>query len=1455
MATLDEQIAQFQKGTPQNETMEWLGGEDAGWARSMLAAIPSGIFKIFEGAATLGATLLDLGVDRDRAESVEQWFADINPFDEAAGATGIGKITELIVNIGIPGGVAFRAASGLGRATLAAQKSGKYLSTGEKLRRFGQGALGAGAAESVFVGDVEDIGTFGDWLGGPTEVDRTTGDPQTELLNRLKFGIEGAAFTGAFGAIGKGIGKMRASAGTSKAITGATDFQRSLNKGIDKLGSWFRSRGLLPQEGYDIQMKKIGALSKDTKMGETAMRDIDGIAERITNNYKKVAVNKIDKVAVKDDILDKMNDVLMSGSAKGGKMKPIFGVVDEIAEDTTTGKPFRTGFGVLSKLKPGSLLPRTAKLPDKLIKGKFNTVNTKTGKDLYNVQIDRMDPKKVAALRKLLRTKYKADPEDIKDLLSSFVTARSRWGELFTSMGRRFTPEALEQFEKMLPKYLNDVLDRGYDVFKHNKTQWTVANNYRPTKEIIREAVREFKRIAAQKIDPKTGKKIILSDELAHQMVREVWEGAELGKGFKLADYAFPGQVRWGQKGGLPEFMHKSLANKVTQKNLYRTSSTNMEEVTAVAKPIIQKLLGKAKNPMSTILEGTNNLSAQVRSNEFFDNLILKNNELKKNYDKWLYGYTTTNRAGKKIYIAPKTGPEPRIPFLYKSTGEAKKYAGGESGDFQMIGGEAAEAAQAIKADKWIDLAGPLKQIDDNKMVVRSKAGKEVDKILNPLNGKVALRDYAQSFMDTQNAAKSIPTQLYNNLVLYPKGMSQMAKTILAPFTHVRNFVSAAAFAGANGILPFGNTADVKAAWRALQVAGPGTRKSNQFYQELLDLGVVNSQVQLGDLRRLLEDVDFGNTLNKLNSDYGLNKLLKRLSTIKKGAQDAYTAEDDFWKIFTYLGEKSRLDTAFRNAGLRLGQEFTDMNGVKRLFNDQTLKEMSADLVKNNVPNYAMVPEFIKGLRKLPVGNFVAFPAEIIRTSANIVETALKEINYSTIINGKTVNPLKARGLQRLTGMALTTGALPLGTVAMAQVIYDISDDEIDAMRRYVAEWSKNSVLIPFKDDEGKLSYIDFSHLNAYDTVTRPIQTIVNAVNAGRADEDGLIDDFVLGLIESTKELGQPFISESIWTEALQDISPILGRGGRDATGRQIWNPEDSLGDKMSKGIGHLVEAVAPLNWKQMERLGLSIYPVDSLGRYDERGNEYDFGNELAGIAGMRRVEVKPEKSFNYKITDYKKGIRNSRNLFTSATLKGGPVTPKDIVDAYINANRALYRVNRSLYQDMEAAQILGMSVDAMDTNMENRGERRAFDALIEGDFRPLKISRDVKDLFEIRAQELGIANPFEAAQDVIERIADVLEAVPVSADFFPDLPNPFDTNILPDLVGALNNQLPPLPGADLQALNTGTQYGNLNQLQASGLTTNQEILLANQPLYQAMQKKQNLNKQKQTSNKNLGET
>ena len=63
----------------------------------------------------------------------------------------------------------------------------------------------------------------------------------------------------------------------------------------------------------------------------------------------------------------------------------------------------------------------------------------------------------------------------------------------------------------------------------------------------------------------------------------------------------------------------------------------------------------------------------------------------------------------------------------------------------------------------------------------------------------------------------------------------------------------------------------------------------------------------------------------------------------------------------------------------------------------------------------------------------------------------------------------------------------------------------------------KNSTLIPIRDKKtGQLKYVDFSHMNAYDTITRPLQTVLNAVGQGEKDMDGIMDDFVMGMILET---------------------------------------------------------------------------------------------------------------------------------------------------------------------------------------------------------------------------------------------------------------------------------------------------------------------------------------------------
>ena len=1324
--------------------------KDIGVAQSMLAGLGSGIFKIFEGAATLGATLMDLGVDKNRAEEVEAFFEKINPFDEAAEATAAGKITELIVNIGIPGGVAFKVGSGLTKAAIGAAKSGKYLTRAEKAKRFAKGSVAGGVAEGIFVGDVEDAGTFGDLFGGPTETDRESQTPQAELLNRLKFGLEGAAFTGALGAGVAGVKKLRSTKGTGKAITDPFD------KWVDRWVSRpFRSRGPETPEAFELGMRKDRAIGVDLNVAENAMITIDNLTDRLVKNVKSTIGRKATK-GEKDKLLEEMNEILLSNS-QGRGLKPI---VDEAG-------------------------------------------GVKLG-DLNTTQMDKF--------KDLLRTTYKATDDDIESLDLAMNGMRLQWEKLFSSMGDRLTPSALKEFQRVLPDRINQAMDRGYEIFKNNAGQpringTVIMENYKPTQAIMNETAAQLIKIADDK-----GLQLSLQD--AKLITEEIVKTAELPKGFKLNDST--GVVR----ANFPDFVLKSVADQVTDAT--RMDNALMSELTGVARPIIDKLLGKSKNVMSTIVEGTNNLSTQVRTNEYWDALVKKSDEMKTAYDEWIQG--------------GRVGAAPRPPIFVNNPGEARKYLGGGGDDWKMIGEKITETKEGVTRVEGMqpymkgywDPAATLKPLTSGEALAR--AGED---IFNPLQGKWALNEQVDAIKGVQEGVKkSMPVQLYQNLILYPKATAQMAKTILAPFTHARNFISAAAFAGANGILPFGAIDDVKKAWNALQLSGPGMRKNNEFYQELLDLGVVNTQVQLGDLKRLLKDVDFGATLNNVT---GLNGFLKKLSKAKKFAQDAYTAEDDFWKIFTYLGEKSKMYNAYRNAGLRDGQEFIDPKGVKRIFgeNEEWLKEASADLVKNNVPNYAYVSEFIKGLRKLPVGNFVAFPAEIMRTGTNIVASALDEIFYTTTINGKQVNPLRSRGIQRLMGMGLTTTALPLGTVAAAQAIYDVSKDELDAMRRYVPQWSKNSTLVPFKDEEGKLSYVDFSHLNAYDTLTRPIQTVLNAVNEGRTDKDGIMDDFLLGLIESTTEIGAPFFTEAIWTEALQDVAPVLGRSGMTAEGRKIWNDKDSPGAKMSKAIAHLVEAQAPLNWKQLGRLGLAMYPIDSEGKFDERGNEYELGNELAGIAGLRRVDVDPQKSIRYKINQFQKGIRDSRQLFTSATLKGGPITPEEIVDAYINANRATFEVNRELFKDTEAARLLGMREDSIEESMDARGAGTAYDFIAGGEFRPFTPSRNIEELFEDLAIKLGIPNPYDAAEDTIDRIKDVLETIPLGGEF-PNIPNPLRTSMIPNLPTFNNNTagLPPLPNPSLV---NNTQFGSIDPV--SRLTLAEDMYL--DPLGKAYRKKQ----------------
>ena len=1254
------------------------GPNKIGTIESVLSGVASGLIGIPKGFFSLGATLIDLGAGTRYASEVEAFFDDLTEFDEKAEATAAGKITEALVNIGLPAVRGMKLGAQLAEDAMRASRNGKYFKTTSeglkkgidqaaklnargKTNKFIAGAFGGGIAEGVFVGDVEAIGTFGDFVGGPTKIDRSTDDdPGRELLNRVKFGTEGALFTGLIGGAGKVVKKLT---DRNKQLDVANS---KLDRFIDKIASGFRARSGKDPVFFAAERLSVGERAADAAGARNISRELDQAIDKIFPPIRTV-LNQ-GEAAKRKQMLSKINKLLLEGDPK----------IDDLGN---------TSFGPLNEALKNSI-----------------------AKELKDMNVD---------------------DQVIADIFGSLSAIRTRWTDLFSKLGRSLGQNEIQEFKSLFGNKFKGYLGSTYDIFQNQSIfPWV---RYQPAREAIDEAKQVF--ISSAK---EAGEE--MTDLQAEQAVTRVLKTARLPKGIRMdkpSDAIFE----------VPAFFvnRTTLDEVVTARGSALVSAGAIKEAD---RKVFEKLLGKQNNPMQTILGGTAKLSMITRRNLFFQDLIRKNEEL--------------IAAGKKPMFA-NTADEARLVF---------------GDDYQQI------------------------RIDQAKTLsVAAKGGS-----VNPLNELYTTSGMAKALEATSLSfdKAGMLGQLYQSLVLYPKGLSQIAKTILSPVTHVRNFVSAGAFATANGIIP--NKEAITMAYQALQTPLKGTRQQNDLYEELLRLGVLNSNVRLGDLTRLLEDVNFAETMT---SDKGLRLLLKPLSKLKSVSQDLYTAEDDFWKIASWAMEKARLEQAFAAKGVTRGMTIK-RNGVDIVLDDQFFKQEAADSIKNKIPTYDYVSDFVKELRKAPIGNFVSFPAEIVRTGTNIVRRGLREINETfELPDGTVIKPFEGIGYTRLFGFGATVAAVPYATQKAFQAIYDVTDEERDAIRRYVADWSKNSTILPIKNKDGSFQYVDFSHANAYDTLLRPVQTIINQVADGRTDEDGMMDDFIAGTFASMKEFASPFISESIWTEAVADI---VARNGRTRDGFQVYNPQDLSGDKAYKIMGHLVRAQMPFSFEQLKRLDRSIESVDVItkGKFDKYGQTFEFGDEFAGLFGFRAVNVSPERAINFKIADYQRGVRESRSLFTREALRGGPIESYEIVDAYLNANRSLFDVRKNFKKDIDAARTLNIS-NADFSAATGRLSAIDVNTVDNNIFRPITISPDIRIAFKQNAEAIGEINNFVEAERAITGLANQMRQVSLEEANFPFFVNPLlpseqtETPVTPNTLN--------LPGIDSNLISRTVNTNNLSNL------------------------------------------
>ena len=1284
---------------------------ETSWYKSFGAGLVSGLIKIPEGIVSLGAELVDLGADSNTAADVEQFFDKINPFEEIAEENTIGKLTEAIMQIAVPGGIGFKVASTAARKmtikALKAKRGKAYadfgkgnkfykadnpltkgtskglkvsknynrksltealdkvnkLNKGLKIPRFSAAVLGGAAGETLVV-DNENIGTFGDMFEGPTSLNRDTSlsgsdDAARKLMNRFKFGGESIFATPFAYGIGK-TAKLLANRGTDLAYSNRS-FERWINKYIR---APFSPRGDLPTEVFAKEMVKQGLKVKDTYR-----------AKEIVSN------------------LTKLTDSL-------------FPTVQEMADKTIKSK----GLDKLSFSKELNKL---------LVSGDVSKPIDE--KALSNL-LSKLDKKNVS--------KKKADL-----LLTTLAEGRTEFNTLLNILNKNATvgKGASDELQDLMKSRLDKYVAHTYEIFEHRSNIFNAFRKYTPTDEAYKNAEAVFM---------KNGKR---TSAEARSIIDDILKQAEKIKSPKdLQDFSY-----------VAKSMEKGGSNQIFKIGLKSTSKGTPSE-----KEALKQLFGKVEDPRFTLFTGITNLSNIARTSEYMTQVLTKNDEVQKRGGR---GFFWDNEADALLAVNSK---ETGIKIVSMS---------------DVLG----------KIDATKNIVNPL-----NSKYTTREIGEAI-KVANDVPG--SLQGFVRGNKEMSGAEAGV-SWFYRNLLMFPKGVSQMAKTIFSIPTHIRNFMSAGAFSAANGVIPFmlENPKTFARAFKRgigesglLKLGGVegGTAANQKAYRDMLELGITNSQVQLGDMTSLIRDSSGGKGF--LNQDYALGRMFKKFKKVGEFFQGKYMAEDDTFKITNFVVELDRITKAkYKQGRIVKGkkvpwknfEEFENsLKEVKgadgQLIRNEShwiLKQEAAEIVKNTVPNYAYVGQAVKTARLLPIGNFMSFPSEIIRTSTNIARQGVKEMAHSNPTKGSNMLPTVfdtklnkyvpndaiergtySTGMKRIVGMATTLTAVPVAVTEGAKALYDVTEDEIQAMRRFVPDWSKNSTLVPIRDDDGELRYIDFSKSNAYDLMARPFRTLMSNIQEGQANGNTLLEGFTAGVSEASGEIMNPFISESIWTEAMADLTI---RGGRTSEGRQLYTEQTSLGDKLAIQFMHLGNALAP-SYKQFQRIGQA-----SFGTTDKRGNELEIGPELAGLMGFRPIKVDPLNAMTFKIAGYQTGIRNARREFTGGffgLLKGGSVDENDVVSRYLKSNKARFEVQREMFKDLQAAQELGNSKGQLREVFEQRQlSAKTFNQLNKGKFEAYYPSKDIIKKFKEISSNLGEENAYLAARGDLKTIKNDLKAL-----------------------------------------------------------------------------------------------
>ena len=601
------------------------------------------------------------------------------------------------------------------------------------------------------------------------------------------------------------------------------------------------------------------------------------------------------------------------------------------------------------------------------------------------------------------------------------------------------------------------------------------------------------------------------------------------------------------------------------------------------------------------------------------------------------------------------------------------------------------------------------------------------------LLNKWASPEYVQGFAGIGGDLDKLVENAVYRFMLQSKVGVQIGKTLYSPQTQVRNVTSASFFALMNGHI--GGRASVTDAMQivARDIFKAGGNKIdevefNNYVEKLIRLGVWDENVVAAELKAVTQDIR-NNVIN--TTDKLFDRLMKMAPTDKVAR--LYAGGDNLWKGYGFEFGKSQLYQSLKSLDdvkewfRYMGKEFNPINtvtGVKKTYDD-AIEEASAFLLRNTYPTYSKVPPIIQELRKLPLGNFISFPAEILRTGANIISTGLKETAHPN-------RAIQQMGIRRLTGAFLTSYAVGKGFTELAQFLTNSTQSQWDAYKRSsAASWDATSNLLAVKGwKNGESAAINFSYFSPYDSLYQPLDAAIAQAqrqNLNPQETEQFVMNLMFGEDGPVAKFLEPFISEPLGFDRLIDVTT---RNGKKDGGGSVYTQSDDLGDKFIKSFIHVLDGVKPGFIASGQKIGDALSLDLTKG-----GKPVNLQDELlALLAGTRIIRIDVKKDLRYFTSTMNRLLRavdETEGFYSVQDF--AQKTPTDTVKTFNEMQKEAFRIQKDMYIRIKDLELLDLNKSKIYEIMKKSGaSRKLINNLLVGRFTPVNYS---KPRFESKVQ------------------------------------------------------------------------------------------------------------------------